>query len=86
MTSLILSPAKHISQVEDYFYPVEFQARGSPHIHMLVWVKDAPFCEDDSDSWVTEFIDSFLSCETPDSDPELHKIVSESFLILRKVF
>ena len=25
--------------VVDYFWRVEFQARGSPHIHMLVWLK-----------------------------------------------
>lgn len=42
MTTLILSPAQPISEVEDYFYRVEFQARGSPLIHLLVWVKDAP--------------------------------------------
>ena len=29
-------------KIEDYWYRVEFQARGSPHIHMLVWVKNAP--------------------------------------------
>ncbi|XP_042073265.1 uncharacterized protein LOC106633021 isoform X3 [Haplochromis burtoni] len=42
MTTLILSPAQPIGEVEDYFYRVEFQARGSPLVHLLVWVKDAP--------------------------------------------
>lgn len=25
-----------------HWYRVEFQVRGSPHIHMIVWIKDAP--------------------------------------------
>lgn len=28
--------------VTDYFSRIEFQARGSPHIHGLFWMKDAP--------------------------------------------
>lgn len=28
--------------VEDYFMRIEFQHRGSPHAHLLVWLKDAP--------------------------------------------
>ncbi|KAK0151948.1 ATP-dependent DNA helicase PIF1 [Merluccius polli] len=86
MTSLILSPAKPIGEVEDYFYRVEFQARGSPHIHMLVWIKDAPEFEDDPDSVVVKFIDEYISCKMPDPerDPELHKIVSEVQMHSRK--
>ena len=30
-----------LGQIIDYFYRVEFQQRGSPHIHALFWVKDA---------------------------------------------
>ncbi|KAE8291528.1 hypothetical protein D5F01_LYC08879 [Larimichthys crocea] len=52
MTNLILSPAQPIGEVQDYFYRVEFQARGSPHIHMLVWIKDSPAFEDSLDSEV----------------------------------
>jgi len=29
-------------ELEDYFWPIEFQARGSPHLHMMIWRKDAP--------------------------------------------
>jgi hypothetical protein len=25
-----------------YYHRIEFQQRGSPHVHMLVWIKDAP--------------------------------------------
>lgn len=29
-------------KIKDYWYRVEFQKRGSPHIHMLVWIENAP--------------------------------------------
>ncbi|XP_026010111.1 uncharacterized protein LOC113013437 isoform X1 [Astatotilapia calliptera] len=79
MTTLILSPAQPIGEVEDYFYRVEFQARGSPHIHLLVWVKDAPEFGSDLEDHVYKFIDKYITCKMPDqnADPELHKIVSE---------
>ncbi|KAE8296877.1 hypothetical protein D5F01_LYC05647 [Larimichthys crocea] len=80
MTILILSPAQHIGEVEDYFYRVEFQARGSPHIHLLVWIKDAPEFEGLQDDFVViKFIDQYITCQMPDpnADSELHKIVSE---------
>ena len=34
--------SKPIGEVVDYFWRVEFQLRGSPHIHSLWWVKVAP--------------------------------------------
>ncbi|XP_028298421.1 uncharacterized protein LOC114460697 [Gouania willdenowi] len=79
MENLILSPAQPIGEVEDYFYRVEFQARGSPHIHMLVWVKDAPVYGEVINETVCDFIDRYISCQMPDAEtePELNKIVSE---------
>ena len=26
--------------LKDYFYRIEFQARGSPHAHLLLWLED----------------------------------------------
>lgn len=28
--------------VKDYFWRVEFQKNGSPHVHMLFWIECAP--------------------------------------------
>ena len=79
MNELILSPIEPIGPVADYFYRVEFQARGSPHIHMLVWVKGAPVMDEASDEQIINFIDRYICCQMPDEtvDPELHKIVKE---------
>ena len=39
-----------IEEIADYFYRVEFQQRGSPHIHGLFWIKDAPQYGKDSNA------------------------------------
>ena len=39
-TEVIMSPAEPIGQVIDDFHRVEFQARGSPHSHVLSWVEN----------------------------------------------
>ena len=38
----IKSSCHPIGEVVDFFYRVEFQQRGSPHIHGLFWIKNAP--------------------------------------------
>ena len=75
---VILSPAQPIGKVKDYFYRVEFQNRGSPHIHMLMWIEDAKMFEKNSDDEVTAFIDDYITSEMPDeeTDPELFEIVN----------
>ena len=79
MRDLILSPAQPLGEVLDFFFRVEFQARGSAHIHSLFWIKDAPQLDVDPEEKVTAFIDRYVSCQLPDeaTDPELHKIVKE---------
>jgi len=34
-----------IGPYQDYYYRVEYQKRGAPHVHMLVWIKGAPNLE-----------------------------------------
>ena len=50
------------AKMVDYFYCVEYQHRGSPHIHMLVWLQDVPKYQEDADEDVIAFIDSLVSC------------------------
>ena len=75
---VIMSEAGPIGKVEDYYYRTEFQQRGWPHIHMIVWVKDAPKLDIDSDADVVEFVDSIITCRMPSEtdDPELYEIVN----------
>ena len=61
----------------DYFYRVEFQQRGSPHIHCLLWIKDSPKIDNDMQC-VVEFIDKYISCAKPtvESDEEMSVLVA----------
>lgn len=51
-----------IGRVRDYFYRVEFQQRGSPHIHILIWLQNAPFYHVDSTEDAITYIDAHVSC------------------------
>ena len=42
LNTILKSSCEPIGKVKDFFYRVEFQQRGSPHIHMLVWIENAP--------------------------------------------
>ena len=45
----MLSKVSPLGIIEGWFYRVEFQQRGLPHIHMLLWVDGAPKFGVDSD-------------------------------------
>ena len=64
--------------VRDYFWRVDFQNRGSPHVHCLVWLKNAPIypeCKPDNETdriaydkkrhECTKFIDKYITVERP---------------------
>lgn len=64
--SYILSDEKPLGKVVDYFWRIEFQMRGSPHLHSLWWIKDAPNL--DTPEGIKEapkFIDKYISTEIP---------------------
>ena len=62
-----------LGEVTDFFYRVEFQQRGSPHIHAILWIQDAPQLERDSNEDVVHFIDDFITTST-DIDEDLVKL------------
>ena len=76
---VILGKAKPIGSVVHFFYRIEFQQRGSPHAHGVVWIKDAPDPETDSPQTIAAFVDRYVSCELPSValDPELHSLVNQ---------
>lgn len=42
INNVLKSKINPIGKILDYFYRVEFQQRGSPHIHMLIWIENVP--------------------------------------------
>ena len=64
---VIKGSGKPIGEVIDYFWRIEFQLRGSPHVHSLWWIKDAPDLDTKAGSQsAPEFIDRYISVRVPD--------------------
>ena len=62
----------------DYFWRVEFQLRGSPYVHSLWWVKDAPDLQTvEGLRAVPGFIDNYITTKIPSEgeDDELRSLV-----------
>ena len=75
MNTLILGNSHPIGHIQDYKYRIEFQQRGSPHAHMLIWVKNAPQVKDSNSEEVSHFVDRYITCSVPDDDDELAELV-----------
>ena len=76
LTNFLLSSAQPLGKISDWFYRVEYQQRGSPHIHMLIWLENAPKFHIDSDKEITAFIDKVITCHKPDENAELQNLVN----------
>ena len=57
----------------------EYQNRGAPHYHVLLWIRDAPVIGVDDADKVLAWIEDRITCKFPDkeSDPELHEMVTK---------
>ena len=76
LTNFLLGSAEPLGTISDWFYRVEYQQRGSPHIHMLIWLDGAPEFQVKSDAEVTGFIDNIITCQKPTDNPELLSLVN----------
>ena len=61
----LLNDAHPLGHITDYVIKIEFKMRGSPHAHCLLWVKDAPKINQDSDDDVCRFIDKYITAVVP---------------------
>ena len=68
-----------LGTVTHYFYKKEYQARGAPHYHAVVWIQDTPAIGKDPPGEVLSWITERITCRIPEeaSNPELHKLVSK---------
>ncbi|CAB3226547.1 unnamed protein product [Arctia plantaginis] len=60
--------------VVDFWYRIEFQNRGSPHLHMLVWCDNIP---DFSTQEGIEVIERVVSCSLMPNDSVLQKLIKD---------
>ncbi|TNN62774.1 hypothetical protein EYF80_027000 [Liparis tanakae] len=70
------SKSNPIGELQDFMIRVEFQARGSPHAHTILWIKDAPKIGINTDEEVAQFVDRYQSCSIPEGDDELRELVT----------
>ncbi|XP_062607978.1 uncharacterized protein LOC134269784, partial [Saccostrea cucullata] len=63
INDVIRSEAAPIGKVQDFFIRVEFQQRGSPHIHCLFWIDNAPKIDKNTEEEVCSFINKYISCK-----------------------
>ena len=68
LNTILKSNCEPIGKLRDFFYRVEFQQRGSPHIHMLVWIDNAPSLEKNSEEEIVQFVDKYLTCSVNDEE------------------
>ncbi|XP_071855229.1 uncharacterized protein [Apostichopus japonicus] len=78
LNNFLYSSYHPIGEIIDHFYRVEFQQRGSPHIHMLVWVKDAPLYGNAAPTEVASFVDQYVTCNIPDTVNQTVNLQSHS--------
>ena len=64
LNTVLKSSCDPIGKLLDFFYRVEFQQRGSPHIHMLVCIENAPTLETHSEKEIVQFVDQYLTSNT----------------------
>ena len=67
---ILMSPHLPFGQLVDYVYRFEFQKRGSPHIHGLFWVCDAPQYGKNTTAEICSYIDKCKSCSLDVSKSE----------------
>jgi len=77
LNEVLLKSNSVLGTIEHYYARVEYQLRGAPHIHMLIWVEEAPVLGENDESEIASFIDKYVTCAIPDKliDPELHELV-----------
>ena len=68
LNTILKSKCEPIEKLRDFFYRVEFQQRGSPHIHMLVWIENAPTLEKNPEEEIVKFVDNYLTCSANDDE------------------
>ena len=66
-----------LGKIQYYVIRVEFQTRGSPHVHCLLWAKDMPTLSNETLPQYEEFVDSVVSADIPKENSELSNLVKK---------
>ena len=73
---VLMSDAQPLGDLQDFMIRIEFQNRGSPHAHCLLFIREPKQLNVDSDNDVANFISQYQTCRLPNNDPELRELVT----------
>ena len=77
LNKFIKGSVQPLGRAVDHFARIEFQNRGSPHVHSFFWIEDAPNMETlEGQKKASAFIDTYISAQLPQKDDPLHSLVS----------
>ena len=67
-----------LGEVDHFYWKKEYQARGAPHYHVLLWIRDAPVIGHDDPDRILAWLQERITCHIPDkgTDPDLHALVT----------
>ena len=70
---VLLSKVNPIGKIIYYALRIEFQMRGSPHLHSLIWTSDCPKPTHDNKQAYIDYIDQHVQAYLPieEDDPDL---------------
>jgi hypothetical protein len=71
------------NRIKDYYYRIEFQHRGSPHIHMVLWIDGAPIYNNFNSEECIKFIDKFITCNDKNLLTDLQRHLHRSTCKIR---
>ena len=58
---VLLSKSKPIGKIVNYALRIEFQMKGSPHLHALTWTEDCPkLTSENKEAFIIEYIDKYV--------------------------
>ena len=75
----VIIKGQALGKVDHFYWKKEYQSRGAPHYHILVWIEGAPVIGKDSEEEVLQWIRKRITCRIPneDTNPELHRLVKK---------
>ena len=72
----LLAKPYPLGHIQDHFARIEFQARGTPHLHIFLWIADAPSYDCPSDHpLLLAFINKYISGKLPTDNAEHIRLV-----------
>ena len=85
----VIFKGQGLGKVAHYFYQKEYQARGAPHYHVILWIESAPVAGKDDDDvlmqWIQEMIISHITKEASNQQaghqvlvPQVQQVLQES--------